>query len=360
MSQTRDYTVHGMTCYHCVLSVTEEVAEVAGVPARRRRPRLRAACVVRGDADDDAVRERGRRGRLRGRAHDRTGEARRLRRDPRGAVRRRRAAGGVLDPGGRRRTRPMAGHGAARSTAERPSAAGTPPSRVAVRGLAVADGRPARRGRAARAAPRPRRALRFRIVDERRRDRARLRGRAREAHAPDPRPARSDRLPAPASRAGRRRHLERAACARRGRLLPAVRRLLARRRGADARHRPARRRHRPTCAPLPGCPRPVASDGGYEVRLDAGEARPGEQADAALRDHARTASRSRPSPTSGAGGHLVALREGDLAFLHVHPDGTRRGRASRRRSRPRAATACSCSSSTRAAVQHRRVHAGGE
>ena len=22
----------------------------------------------------------------------------------------------------------------------------------------------------------------------------------------------------------------------------------------------------------------------------------------------------------GAGGHLVALREGDLAFLHVHPD----------------------------------------
>jgi copper chaperone len=28
---TRDFTVHGMTCFHCVLSVREEVAEVAGV-----------------------------------------------------------------------------------------------------------------------------------------------------------------------------------------------------------------------------------------------------------------------------------------------------------------------------------------
>ena len=28
---TRTYTVHGMTCSHCVRSVTEEVSEVAGV-----------------------------------------------------------------------------------------------------------------------------------------------------------------------------------------------------------------------------------------------------------------------------------------------------------------------------------------
>jgi hypothetical protein len=28
-------------------------------------------------------------------------------------------------------------------------------------------------------------------------------------------------------------------------------------------------------------------------------------------------------PYLGAGGHLVALREGDLAFLHVHPDANR-------------------------------------
>jgi hypothetical protein len=27
----------------------------------------------------------------------------------------------------------------------------------------------------------------------------------------------------------------------------------------------------------------------------------------------------RTQPYLGAGGHLVALREGDLAFLHVHP-----------------------------------------
>ena len=31
MSQTRTFTVTGMTCAHCVASVTEEVQEVAGV-----------------------------------------------------------------------------------------------------------------------------------------------------------------------------------------------------------------------------------------------------------------------------------------------------------------------------------------
>ena len=31
MSQTATYTVSGMTCGHCVASVTEEVQEVAGV-----------------------------------------------------------------------------------------------------------------------------------------------------------------------------------------------------------------------------------------------------------------------------------------------------------------------------------------
>jgi copper chaperone len=29
--QSADYTVYGMTCDHCVASVTEEVSEVAGV-----------------------------------------------------------------------------------------------------------------------------------------------------------------------------------------------------------------------------------------------------------------------------------------------------------------------------------------
>jgi len=31
MSQTTEYTVSGMTCGHCVASVTEEVQEIAGV-----------------------------------------------------------------------------------------------------------------------------------------------------------------------------------------------------------------------------------------------------------------------------------------------------------------------------------------
>ncbi len=31
MSSTTDYTVTGMTCAHCVASVTEEVEEIAGV-----------------------------------------------------------------------------------------------------------------------------------------------------------------------------------------------------------------------------------------------------------------------------------------------------------------------------------------
>ena len=33
IDQTREYTVAGMTCSHCVLSVQEEVSEVPGVTA---------------------------------------------------------------------------------------------------------------------------------------------------------------------------------------------------------------------------------------------------------------------------------------------------------------------------------------
>ena len=32
-AETREYTVQGMTCSHCVLSVREEVSEVPGVSA---------------------------------------------------------------------------------------------------------------------------------------------------------------------------------------------------------------------------------------------------------------------------------------------------------------------------------------
>ena len=74
---------------------------------------------------------------------------------------------------------------------------------------------------------------------------------------------------------------------------------------------------RPTCAAAR--PRPTAvSDGGYDVRLDAGAARPGEEADLRF-TITKDGVPVRTEPYLGAGGHLVALRDGDLAFLHVHP-----------------------------------------
>jgi hypothetical protein len=66
-------------------------------------------------------------------------------------------------------------------------------------------------------------------------------------------------------------------------------------------------------APLPA-PATTAVTDGYDVRLD----RRGEQ----LRfEITRDGEPVRTEPYLGAGGHLVALREGDLAFLHVHPEG---------------------------------------
>ncbi|MFD3821198.1 hypothetical protein [Streptomyces sp. NPDC058625] len=67
-------------------------------------------------------------------------------------------------------------------------------------------------------------------------------------------------------------------------------------------------------------PRDTARAGGYEVRLD-GALRPGRGTGLNL-----TVSRDgKPvtdlQPHLGAYGHLVALRSGDLAYLHVHPNG---------------------------------------
>ena len=192
-----------------------------------------------------------------------------------------------------------------------------------------------------------RRRCAFRIVDDARRDGARLRRRAREAHAPDPRPPRPDRLPAPAPRAGRRRQLA----------TPRARSTTPAPTGCSPTSRTTARRGRwrPTCASTapPTCGRcptrePTAvSDGGYDVRLDAGAARPGEEADLRF-TITRDGEPVRTEPYLGAGGHLVALRDGDLAFLHVHPTDDAAS-ASPPRSRPRAATGCSCSSSTTAA-----------
>ena len=59
-------------------------------------------------------------------------------------------------------------------------------------------------------------------------------------------------------------------------------------------------------------PATTASADGYDVRLD----REGEELRFTItRDGEPVAT----DPYLGAGGHLVALREGDLAFLHVHP-----------------------------------------
>ncbi|HEX6389547.1 MAG TPA: hypothetical protein VFZ89_08870 [Solirubrobacteraceae bacterium] len=66
-------------------------------------------------------------------------------------------------------------------------------------------------------------------------------------------------------------------------------------------------------------PRPTASDAGYDVRLDAATARPGKAAElefTVTKDGKPVA----VQPYLGARGHLVALRDGDLAYLHVHPE----------------------------------------
>lgn len=49
------YSVHGMTCQHCVASVTEEVSAVAGVEAVEVDLTAKTVTVV-GDVDDAAVR----------------------------------------------------------------------------------------------------------------------------------------------------------------------------------------------------------------------------------------------------------------------------------------------------------------
>jgi hypothetical protein len=64
---------------------------------------------------------------------------------------------------------------------------------------------------------------------------------------------------------------------------------------------------------------PLYMTDGYEVRLETGNPVAGEPTSlnfTVSRDGAEVA----VAPYLGAKGHLVALREGDLAFLHVHPE----------------------------------------
>ena len=53
---SRSYTVQGMTCAHCVLSVREEVAEVAGVEAVDVDLASGRMTVSGERLDDDAIR----------------------------------------------------------------------------------------------------------------------------------------------------------------------------------------------------------------------------------------------------------------------------------------------------------------
>lgn len=75
--------------------------------------------------------------------------------------------------------------------------------------------------------------------------------------------------------------------------------------------------------PLPAPQPRTTSDGGDAVRLDADGLHADE--DTTLRfTVTRDGQPVAIEPYLGAGGHLVALREGDLAFLHVHPIGDAR------------------------------------
>jgi hypothetical protein len=70
---------------------------------------------------------------------------------------------------------------------------------------------------------------------------------------------------------------------------------------------------------LPAPSRTARGDGGLEVRLREAPAGAGEEASLDF----EVARDGRPVALDdylGAGGHLVALRAGDLAFLHVHPE----------------------------------------
>jgi hypothetical protein len=70
--------------------------------------------------------------------------------------------------------------------------------------------------------------------------------------------------------------------------------------------------------PLPPPEATGTTTDGYEVRLAGGAARAGRETDLRF-TVLRNGSRVEVEPYLGAGGHLVALRSGDLAYLHVHP-----------------------------------------
>ncbi|MFI5910310.1 hypothetical protein [Dactylosporangium sp. NPDC051541] len=71
--------------------------------------------------------------------------------------------------------------------------------------------------------------------------------------------------------------------------------------------------------PLPAAERRADVDGGYTVSLE-GNLRAGSGSSLGLRIAKGGVPVTDLEPYLGAYGHLVALREGDLAYLHVHPE----------------------------------------
>jgi hypothetical protein len=71
---------------------------------------------------------------------------------------------------------------------------------------------------------------------------------------------------------------------------------------------------------LPAPADTFTTDDGYVVKLESTSAHPGEEAELAF-TVTKDGKQIETEPYLGAGGHLVALREGDMAFLHVHPTG---------------------------------------
>jgi hypothetical protein len=70
--------------------------------------------------------------------------------------------------------------------------------------------------------------------------------------------------------------------------------------------------------PLPPPSATAQTGTGYEVKLDAAGSQAGQETALSF-SVSRGGKTLKTEPYLGAGGHLVALREGDLAYLHVHP-----------------------------------------
>ena len=70
--------------------------------------------------------------------------------------------------------------------------------------------------------------------------------------------------------------------------------------------------------PLPAASATARTAGGYDVELSGGDSRAGRESELEFAV-SRKGEPIRTEPYLGAGGHLVALREGDLGYLHTHP-----------------------------------------